>query len=348
MKQLTIYRRFFYNSDCYNSGTSQDSIGVQVHSTGANNPNLCRYVGPDDGRLGKSKYDNHSNRPGSDVCASAYIGKLADGTVAVYQSLPWHFRCWLSGKGTNGNANRMGYVGFEICEDSKQDEAYFRDAVMEKSVLLTAHLCELFGTTPRTVVKAFSQGDALAVMDHQELHALQLASNHADIRHWLKIYGLTMEDYRNAVEEAMREGVSVTYVDCDDGSSETVDSDPVESEVIPLYEAKVTCPGTYLNLRASKSKNTTSLKRLNRGVTVTVLDDTDSEWWKVRYEGVTGYAMTCSGSDTYLVRVDAEDAPATGSGVEGEEATPAEGEMVEVNRAELEAVYARIGKMLEV
>lgn len=347
MRQLTIYRRFFYDSDCYKSGTRQTSIGTQVHSTGANNPNLCRYVGPDDGRLGKSKYNNHSNRPGSDVCASAYIGKLADGTVAVYQSLPWYMRCWLSGKGTNGNANRMGYVGFEICEDNKQDEAYFRDAVMEKSVLLTAHLCELFGTTPRAVVKSFSQGDALAVMDHQELHALQLASNHADIRHWLKIYGLTMDDYRNAVEEAMREGVSVTYIDCEDGSSETVNGDPVESEVIPLYEAKVTCPGTYLNLRASKSKNAASLKRLNRGVTVTVLDDSDPDWWRVQYDGAIGYAMTHSGSDTYLVRIGTAAPPAT-DGDTGAEATPTKGETVEVNRAELEAVHAQIEKMLGV
>lgn len=346
MKNLTIYRRIFYNSDCYKSGTRQTSIGVQVHSTGANNPNLCRYVGPDDGRLGKNKYNNHSNKAGSDVCASAYIGKLADGTVAVYQSLPWDMRCWLSGKGSNGNANRMGYVGFEICEDNKQNEAYFEEAVMEQSVLLTAYLCTLFGTMPRKVVKSFSQGDALAVMDHQELHARQLASNHGDIRHWLKIYGLTMDDYRDAVEAAMREGVSVTYVDCDSGESETVDGIPTdESEVNPMYDATVTCPGAYLNLRTSKSTSAASLKRLNRGVTVTVLDDSDADWWRVQYEGVTGYAMTHSGSDTYLVRVAEPEASDEGK---NEEATPETGKTVTVNRAELETVYAQIGKMLGV
>lgn len=304
MRKLTIYRLYFTRADCYTAGTRQQSIGVQVHSTGANNPNLRRYVGPNDGRLGENKNRNYSNKPGSDVCASAYIGKLADGTVAVYQTLPWDMRCWLSGKGSNGNANRMGYVGFEICEDGKRNEAYFRDAVMEKSVLLTAHLCELFGTTPRAVIKSFQQGDALAVMDHHELHALQLASNHADIRHWLSIYGLTMDDYRDAVEAAMREGVAVTYVDCGDGSSETVNGNPVEeTEVTTMYQAKVTCPGAYLNLRASKSKNAASLKRLYQGVTVDVLDDSDADWWRVKYDGTAGYAMTHSGADVYLVPI---------------------------------------------
>ncbi len=314
MRQLTIYRLYFTRADCYTSGTRQRSIGVQVHSTGANNPNLRRYVGPNDGRLGENRNKNYSNKPGSDVCASAYIGKLADGTVAVYQTLPWDMRCWLSGKGSNGNANRMGYVGFEICEDGKRDEAYFRDAVMEKSVLLTAHLCELFGTTPRAVVKSFRQGDALAVMDHHELHALQLASNHADIRHWLSIYGLTMEDYRNAVEAAMREGIAVTYVDCGSGSSETVNGNPVETEVTTMYQAKVTCPGAYLNLRASKSKSSASLKRLYQGVTVNVLDDSDADWWRVQYEGAIGYAMTHSGAQTYLVPIkETAEEPAEGN-----------------------------------
>lgn len=346
MRKLTIYRLYFTRSDCYTSGTRQKSIGIQVHSTGANNPNLCRYVGPNDGRLGENKNRNYSNKPGSDVCASAYIGKLADGTVAVYQSLPWDMRCWLSGKGSNGNANRLGYVGFEICEDNKKNEAYFRDAVMEKSVLLTAHLCDLFGTTPRSVVASFSQGDALAVMDHRELHARQLASNHADIRHWLSVYGLTMDDYRDAVEEAMREGVSVTYVDCDSGSTEAVNGNPVEMEVSTLYQAKVTCPGAYLNLRANRSASSSSIKRMYKDATVDVLDDSDPDWWRVKYEGAVGYAMTHSGSDKYLTAVAVEEVEQPKA--EGGEATPDAEGVITVSRAELEEVHALLGKMLGV
>jgi N-acetylmuramoyl-L-alanine amidase len=201
VKSLTIYRRYFTKSDCYKSGTKQKSTGVQVHSTGANNPYLHRYVGPDDGRLGPNKYNNMHNKPGSDVCASAYIGKLQDGTVAIYQALPWNIRCWLSGNGANGNANRMGYIGFEICEDGLTDESYFRAAVMGAAVNLTAHLCLLHGITTDTV------------RDHRELHDMGLASNHGDILHWLRKYGLTMNDFRAEVEKAMDEGVEAEYID---------------------------------------------------------------------------------------------------------------------------------------
>ena len=221
MRHLTIYKRFFYNSDCYRQGTIQIQRGVQVHSTGANNPWLRRYVEPDDGRLGMNQYGNHSNKPGSTVCASAYIGKQADGTVAVYQTLPWDMRCWLSGSGKNGNANRLGYAGFEICEDGLQDESYFL-AAMDAAILLTTHLCKLFGTVPTAVIKDTLEGPALAVMDHSELHKVGLASNHADVGHWLKKFGWTMNDFRDRVTGAMIEGVDVEYIDCDEGEGESM------------------------------------------------------------------------------------------------------------------------------
>lgn len=302
MRNLIIYRRYFTKNDCYKGGYKQNSCGVQVHSTGANNPWLKRYVQPDDGRLGKNKYNNDSNRSGTTVCASAYIGKQADGTVAVYQTLPWNYRCWLSGSSVNGNANKIGIVGFEICEDSKNDKEYFKKAVMEVSVNLTAYLCQLFGTNPYKVIKSYSQGNLLAVMDHQELHSLKLASNHADIRHWLKIYGLTMNDYRAAVQAAMEEGVEVTYIDCPDSGSvpDTPQKPDFDVNAPAIYEADVTCPGTYLNIRARKSKTSDSLGIMNRGTKCEVLDDSDANWWAVRQNGVAGYAMTHSGSDTYL------------------------------------------------
>ena len=177
---------------------------MQVHSTGANNPYLHRYVGPDDGRLGPNKYGNTHNRPGGNVCASAYIGKLEDGSVAVYQALPWEYRCWLSGSGPNGNANRKGFLGFEICEDGLTDEGYYR-AAMEAAELLTAHWCQEYGIDP----------DA-AVRDHKELHSMGLASNHGDITAWLRKFGDSMAGFRAKVKEILAEGISVQYIDCDE------------------------------------------------------------------------------------------------------------------------------------
>lgn len=201
MRQLTIYRYYFTNTDCYKKNIKMTPQGVQVHSTGAANSYLKRYVGPDDGRLGKNVNNNHHNKPGKTVCASAYIGRLADGTPAIYQTLPWEERCWLSGSGKNGNANKLGYIGFEICEDKKDDQEYFDQVVMGLSVNLVAYLCQEYNI-PIDKVR-----------DHRELHAMGLASNHGDILHWSSKFGITMNDYRNAVLQAMKEGVHVTYID---------------------------------------------------------------------------------------------------------------------------------------
>lgn len=266
MRHLTIYKRLFYQADCYAKGTKQKPSGVQVHSTGATNSFLHRYVQPDDGRIGPNLYGNSHNRPGGDVCASAYIGKQQDGTVAVYQALPWDYRCWLSGSGPNGNANRKGYLGFEVCEDDLTHEDYFLDAVMEKAVLLTAFWCQEFGIDP----------DA-SVRDHHELHDMGLASNHSDITAWLRKFGRTMADFRAAVKAALAEGVTVTYIDCD--------------EVRVMYEAIATNPGKYVNLRKGKAATYGVLAHIPKGATVSVLDDSDSEWWQMLYNGVTGWAM---------------------------------------------------------
>lgn len=282
MRKLTIYRMLFKDSDCYRSGTRQTSRGVQVHSTGANNPNLRRYVQPDDGRLGRNTNGNSHNRPGVDVCASAYIGKLADGTVAVYQTLPWDMRCWISGKGKNGNANRMGYIGFEICEDDRTDLIYFNQAVMGAAVNLTAHLCQIMGVRPDDVLESYAEGDALAVMDHSELAACGLASNHADITHWLRVFGRRMNDFRREVQAAMDEGVEVTYIDAE-GKEEWTEMDK-EMEV---YASN----GGYTNLRELPDTESVALEKLRNGEIVRVTAMT-GVWSKVEHDDVIGYIMT--------------------------------------------------------
>lgn len=294
MRSIIIYKRYFYNSDCYKSARKQKQCGVQVHSTGANNPYLSRYVQPDDGLLGKNKYGNDSNRSGTNVCASAYIGKQSDGTVAIYQTLPWDYQCWLSGKGDNGNANKLGYIGFEICEDSLNDREYFNEAVLRLSVNLTAYLLNMIGASPDSIVAKFNKDTAISVMDHHELRDIGLASNHEDINHWLKKYGMTMDSYRMLVTEAMNEGVEATYVDCDASNATTENV---------LFVGVATPTGAYLNVRQSKSTGAPSIYKLYRGDEVDVIDDSDSLWWKVICPDQSiGYAMTQSGNNVWLSR----------------------------------------------
>lgn len=84
------------------AGTPLVPRGVMVHSTGANNPYLRRYVQPDDGELGKNRYDNDWNRPGLPVCVHAFLGKKAGGGIAVYQTLPWEVQAWHCGRSATG------------------------------------------------------------------------------------------------------------------------------------------------------------------------------------------------------------------------------------------------------
>ena len=88
---MNLQKLIFTENACYKAGRKITVKGIMVHSTGANNPWLKRYVGPDDGKLGKNQNNNHWNTyhpVGREVYVHGFIGKLADGSVATYQTLP--------------------------------------------------------------------------------------------------------------------------------------------------------------------------------------------------------------------------------------------------------------------
>lgn len=187
-------------NDCYKANANlQDSryaifrergpLGVMVHSTGANNPNLRRYVQPDDGILGYNANGNSWNRSGVEACVHAFIGLDKNGKVATYQTLPWNYRGWHCGRDANNT-----HVAFEICEDDLMDRTYF-EAVYKEAVDLTAHICELFDLDPM---------DEGVVISHAEGAKLGIASNHSDVGHWWSRYGVTMDDFRADVAETIK------------------------------------------------------------------------------------------------------------------------------------------------
>lgn len=191
-KEFKITKLFQTQNNCYKTGKIQVVKGVMWHSTGANNPYLSRYVGPDDGILGVNKYNNHWNQPkpdGRSVCVHAWIGYTKDKkSIATYQTLPWNHVGWHSGVGSKGSANTKGYIGFEICEDGLRDKEYF-DEVYRQGVELTAYLCKTYNIPV----------NATTIIDHTTGNKMGIASNHGDIAHWFKIYGKTMDDVRKDV-----------------------------------------------------------------------------------------------------------------------------------------------------
>lgn len=185
---------FLTGNDCYKAGRTIIPKGVMVHSTGANNPSLKRYVQPNDGLIGENTNGNDWNRPGVGACVHAFIGKLKDGTIATYQTLPWTMRGWHCAD--NGNNT---HISFEICEDDLSDDAYFA-AVYQEAVELTAYLCKQFDLDP------LADG---VVICHQEGYRRGIASNHGDVLHWFPKHGKTMDDFRKDVARAMEE--TMTY-----------------------------------------------------------------------------------------------------------------------------------------
>lgn len=176
---------------CYMAGKTIVPKGIMVHSTGANNPNLKRYVGPNDGLLGENQYNNHWNQAnpgGRQVCVHAFIGKLVDNTIATYQTLPWNHRGWHAG----GTANNT-HISFEICEDGLTDGVYFRK-VFQEAVELCAYLCKMYGL------------DETSIIGHYEGYKKGIASNHADPSNWFPKHGESMNTFRAAVKKALAGG----------------------------------------------------------------------------------------------------------------------------------------------
>lgn len=186
---MNLNKLIFTENACYKAGRQIKVQGIMVHSTGANNPYLKRYVGPDDGKLGKNKYNNHWNQPmDRQFCVHGFIGKLQDGTIATYQTLPWDHRGWHA----RGAANNT-HTNFEICEDGLNGERYLK-AVWKEAAELYAYLCKLYKLHP---VK-----DGV-IIGHYEGHQRGLASNHNDPIHWFSRFGKSMDGFRRDVKALM-------------------------------------------------------------------------------------------------------------------------------------------------
>lgn len=198
---MNLKTLFLTQNNCYKAGKRHTVKGIMVHSTGANNPWLKRYVGPDDGLLGPNPNNNHWNTPtpgGRSVCVHAFIGKLKDGSIATYQTLPWDMVGWHSGSGSLGsakNANNNGYIGFEICEDGLTDPVYFNQ-VYQEAVELCTYLCKMFNIKP----------EKPWLICHCEGHQLGIASNHSDVMHWFPKHGKNMDIFRADVAKKLAEG----------------------------------------------------------------------------------------------------------------------------------------------
>lgn len=195
----------FTENACYKKNTKMTGNkpkGIVVHSTGANNPNLKRYVQPsksdedyqtilDD--LGVNKNGNSWNRDmDRKVCVHAFIGKNAKGVIETYQTLPFDVCCWGVASGSKGsyNTNPNARVQFEICEDNLTNEEYF-NAVMKEAQEFCAYLCKKYDLTVDQI------------SSHKESHLAGYGNNHEDPHNWLSKFGKDMDWFRDEVRKLL-------------------------------------------------------------------------------------------------------------------------------------------------
>ena len=197
------------NSTCYKGTSTMEIKGILIHSTGANNSTLKRYVQPNINdsnynylikKIGKNQYGNDWNSISVNAGLNAWIGKLEDGSVAAVQTMPWNYRPWGCGSGKNGSCNN-GWIQFEICEDSLNDKNYF-DLIYKETCELVAYLCSIYNINPFEFID-YNGLKVPRILCHQDSYNLGLGTNHSDVYHWFKKYNKTMINVRNDVAQLL-------------------------------------------------------------------------------------------------------------------------------------------------
>lgn len=202
------------NSNCYKKGLDKNStsywekhknkVGIVVHSTGANNTTIKRYVQPseDDPKrdeiiadIGKNAYGNDWNHSSRQAGVHAFIGTNAKGVIETYEVLPYEFASWGVGRGKKGSYNYAptAHIQFEICEDNLKSADYFNKAFKE-AIEYCAYLCKKFGW------------DANVICSHKESVDRGYGEGHGDPDHWLKKFGKNMNWFREEVQKMLDAG----------------------------------------------------------------------------------------------------------------------------------------------
>ena len=203
-------------STCYKGTSTMTPKGVLWHSTGANNPTIKRYVQPDDNDpnkdelirlIGKNQYGNDWNHISYQAGLNCWIGKLADGTVATVQTMPWNYKPWGCGAGSKGSCNN-GWIQFEICEDNLNNKDYF-EKVYKEACEITAYLCKMYNIDPKGTV-TMNGVKVPTILCHADSNKLGLGSNHGDVNHWFPKYGKSMETAREDVAKLIAASAPAT------------------------------------------------------------------------------------------------------------------------------------------
>ena len=200
---MKLYEVLQTKNPSYILGRPMTPIGILVHSTGATNQNLNRYVDAP-AVLGRNIYTNHWNQTKATKSMHAFVGLDINKQIAVAHTLPYNMACWGAGAGNKGSYNRdpVGHIQFEICEDNAPRSGqpptatqtkYYHD-VWKTVEDYCVYLCQKFGF-PASAIAAPTK----RITSHYEAALAGYASNHGDPRHWMRLYGDSMDKFRARV-----------------------------------------------------------------------------------------------------------------------------------------------------
>ena len=210
---MKIINSLLTKNPCYKQGVTMVVKGLVLHSVGCSQPNASVFV-------------NAWNNPSYDrACVHAFIdGNSGD----VYQCLPWNYKGWHVG----GSANNT-HIGVEMCEAATisyssggnwtdKNPVNTKATVMRtyaSAVELFAQLCKTYNLNP------LQDG---VIISHAEAYKRGLGSNHGDPEHVWNKFGLTMNQFRNDVANAMK-GISTP----------TTPTEPSATDKTVLYKVQV-------------------------------------------------------------------------------------------------------------
>lgn len=197
METCNFYETIATYSGAYQANRRIKPKGIVIHSTGAENPNLWRWVN-DPINAGINSNQNYFGGPNDDrdVTPHAVFGLDTNGDYAIEKILPYDYRCWGCGSDRYGSFNDS-HIQIEIAEDEGLTREYLLRA-LNSVAEWAAHLCIEFNI------------DVNSIVSHKEAHEMGYASNHGDPEHWLSKYGITMHNVREKIREWIRRIESTT------------------------------------------------------------------------------------------------------------------------------------------
>lgn len=213
-------------SQVYISFQQRGPKGAMIHSVGTPQPDPMVFIN----NWNKSSYTR--------ACVHGFIEPNK-----VYQTLPWNYRGWHAGSSSNNT-----HIGIELCEPDTikyisgsewkeigngTDTKEYVLGTYKTAVELFSHLCKLHNWDP------LKPG---VIISHSEGYKLGVASNHGDVEHIWKKFGLTMDQFRKDIKAHMQ------------GSFKVEEEEPiVENHVKALYDSIEV--GDILNFVGTKQYN---------------------------------------------------------------------------------------------